>query len=94
MTRNNDEENAKSRQIAEKLNSWDYSSKTININNIDLNEERLSEILFESKRNKKNIQSFDIFQVTYEGLFVEKTEWENLEKYLGLSLKKHISFVK
>jgi hypothetical protein len=92
LTRKDDQENARSRQIAEKLNSWYYSSKSTNIENVELNDSRLSDLIVESKRNKEEIKSFDIFQVTYEGLFIEKTEWEELHKYLGFSIKQYISF--
>jgi len=88
LTRIDDYANARSRWIAEHFNSWEFSSKSFNFDEKTLNKERLNELIHESKHNRKLIQEFDIFQATYEGLFIDNTEWSYLDSYLNISKKK------
>jgi hypothetical protein len=83
LTRKNDYENARSKQIAEHFNTWKISSKTVEFDENKLKEDRLNYLINESKKNRTTIEQFDIFQVTYEGLFVDKDQWESLKEYLG-----------
>lgn len=88
LTINDAKDTAKSRQIAELTGEWRYSSKTNKNLYLDsaLDNERYKELLHESVRISKEILSFDIFQVTYEGLYDVKNEWTALENYLGFSI--------
>lgn len=92
LTRENDEENAKSYYLAERDNAWfDYTNKN---QEIDTTTEKYKRLLGNSKRIKEEILSFDIFQVTYEGLYIRKDQIELLQDYLGFSFKNKISFFK
>lgn len=92
LTRENDEENAKSFFLAERDNTWmNYSIKG---REVDTSTEKYLRILDRSEKVRKEILSFDIFQVTYEGLFIRKDQMQGLEDYLGFSIKDTIDFFK
>lgn len=87
LTRGDDYANARSRWIAEHFNSWDFASKDIDFDERDLDQQRLKDLIFESKHVRESIEQFDIFQVTFEGLFIDNTEWPALEAYLDFPRK-------
>lgn len=91
LTRDSDHEVALSFLIAEKYDSWRKSSKDfdININEI-VQSQNYKKKVKNSIKIKQKIKSFDIFQVTYEGIYINKNEIDSLEKYLGLDIKYHI----
>lgn len=92
LTRENDEENAKSYYLAERDNAWfDYTNQN---QDIDTTTEKYKRLVKNSKRIKEEILSFDIFQVTYEGLYIRKDQIQPLEDYLGFSFKDKINFFK
>jgi hypothetical protein len=86
LTREDDEDNAFSKRVAELTNDWQSSSKTHQIEASEVFDERYLNVLEESKKYKREIRSFDIFQITYEGIFINKTDIKRLENYLGFSI--------
>jgi hypothetical protein len=95
LTRDSTYQNVSSLLIASKFNSWEESSKNkifsikeyekIMNDNFDFYYEKAKQI-------KNKIKSFDIFQTTYEELYVNDTGWDKLENYLGFKLDKTIMF--
>jgi hypothetical protein len=90
LTRSDCNENAKSKLVAEITNDWVSSYKKHKIDeNIFLTEDYLNK-LEDSKRYKDIILSYDIFQITYEDIYINKTGIPRLEKYLGFSISEYL----
>jgi LPS sulfotransferase NodH len=91
LTRKNSIENAKSYFVATITGDWVNGRKTHNIDEDFFKTEssclQLKEYIEQSENNKNLILSYDIFQTTYEGLFITKTEINTLEEYCGFSIK-------
>ena len=93
LTRNNIEETTTSYLVASHLNSWRKGQKEHK-----LSEEEYAKIISdnyeEQYNNVKNIQeeikSFNIKQFTYEGLFKDRTELDDIEEYLGFEIRSYI----
>ena len=91
LTRESTHENVTSYLIAKYFDSFDKSQK-----DIEFSKEQYDNIINHGYKNhykhsdkiKKDIKSFDIFQVTYEGLYVNKDQWKDLENYLGFKVKR------
>ena len=93
LTRESTHENVTSYLIASYFQSWPTSKKDIKITKEEY--DKIISIGYEeqfkhSDKIKKDIKSFDIFQTTYEGLYINKTQWRDLEKYLGFEVEKYI----
>lgn len=92
LTRENDDDNARSYYAAYRDRNWmDYTAKK---SQIDASSEKYKRMLKHSKTIKEEILSFDIFQVTYEGLYIRKDQIQSLEDYLGFTIKDKIDFFK
>lgn len=88
LTREDDEANAKSYLIAAITRNWfDYTKRpgveeSILEDNFDL----YKQCLANSKRRREEILSFDIYQATYEGLYIRRDQITNLVEYLGFPI--------
>jgi hypothetical protein len=93
LTRNNTEETTKSYLVASHFNSWRKGQKAHKLSEeeykkiiLDKYEEQLEDV----KKIQSEIKSFNIEQFTYEGLFIDKTELDAIEKYLGFEIRSYI----
>ena len=94
LTRESTHENVTSYLIAKHFDSFDKSQK-----DIEISKEQYDNIIIHGYENhykhsdkiKKDIQAFDIFQTTYEGLYINKDQWKDLENYLGFEIEKYIT---
>jgi len=96
LTRNNTEEATKSYLVASHFNSWRKGQKAHKLSEeeykkiiLDKYEEQLEDV----KKIQSEIKSFNIEQFTYEGLFVDRTELDAIEKYLGFTIRSEIQGV-
>lgn len=94
LTRQDSKENAKSHLIATITGDWVNGRKTHSIDEKLFKKEpycsQLNDTITQSENNKNLILSYDIFQTTYEGLFISKTEIDALENYCGFDIKKFL----
>jgi hypothetical protein len=93
LTRNSTDENVISLLIARHFNSWRESSKNKNFPYSDeyiRNSKDYKFYVKESEKIKKEIKAFNIFQVTYEGIFLNQNEIKDLEEYLGFNISDKI----
>jgi hypothetical protein len=96
LTRDSTYQTVSSALIALHFNSWHESSKT-KVSSIKEYQEIMGRefdaVYQQVEAYKIKIRSFDIFQTTYEELYVEGSGWEKLEEYLGIRLDREIVFV-
>jgi hypothetical protein len=93
LTRNNIEDTTTSYLVASHFNSWRKSQK-----NFTLSEDEYDKIILNKykeqynhvKKIKEEIQEFNIKQFTYEGLFIDRTELDAIEEYLGFGIRSYI----
>lgn len=82
LTRENDVDSANSAYLATVTGAWFNYSK-FHISDVKINKEEYDLMLSKIIKDKKEILSFDIFQVTYEGIYKRKDQVDALKKYLG-----------
>ena len=93
LTRNNIEDTTTSYLVASHFNSWRKSQR-----NFTLSEDEYNKIILNKYEEQYNhvkgiqeaIKSFNIEQFTYEGLFIDRTELDAIEKYLGFEIRSYI----
>jgi len=93
LTRNNIEEATKSYLVASHFNSWRKGQKAHKLSEEEYKKiisDRYEEQLEDVKKIQSEIKSFNIEQFTYEGLFVDRTELDAVEKYLGFPIRSYI----
>lgn len=93
LTRNNVKETTTSYIVADHFNSWRKGQKTHKLSEDEYNKiilNKYKEQYEDVKKIQSEIKSFNIEQFTYEGLFLDKTELDAIEKYLGFSIRSYI----
>lgn len=93
LTRNDLEETTKSYLVADHFNSWRKGQKSHKLSEEEYKKivsDKYEEQLKEVKKIQSEIKSFNIKQFTYEGLFKDKTELDDIEKYLGFEIRSYI----
>jgi hypothetical protein len=93
LTRNSIEDTTTSYLVAKHFNSWRKSQKKFKLSEDEYNKivlDKYEEQYSHVKGIQEEIRSFDIEQFTYEGLFIDKTELDDIEKYLGFEIRSYI----
>ncbi len=90
LTRSDSFENAKSKLVAEITDDWVSSYKKHNLDKSIFETDEYLIKLEDSKKHRNLILSYDIFQITYEDIYINKTGIEKLESYLGFSVANEL----
>jgi hypothetical protein len=93
LTRDSIEDTTKSYLVADHFNSWRKSQKSFKLSEYEYNKiisDKYEQQYNHAKNIREQIKSFDIEQFTYEGLFINQTELDAIEKYLGFEIRSEI----
>lgn len=93
LTRDSIEDTTTSYLVASHFNSWRKSQKKFKLSEDEYNKivlDKYEEQYSHAKCIREQIKSFNIEQFTYEGLFIDKTELDTIEKYLGFEIRSEI----
>jgi hypothetical protein len=93
LTRDSIEDTTKSYLVADHFNSWRKSQKSFTLSEDEYNKiilDKYEQQYNHAKDIREQIKSFNIEQFTYEGLFIDRTELNAIEKYLGFGISSEI----
>lgn len=93
LTRNSIEDTTTSYLVASHFDGWRKSQKDFKLSEDEYNNiilDKYEEQYNHTKGIQEEIKSFNIEQFTYEGIFIDRTELDNIEKYLGFEIRSYI----